>query len=109
MSRQVKNVWEELSIKSTTGTVCCSICEKCAVGDIDGEELGPWFTQRVVGFHSRMMVGGVEKYVHVCGRCMEGQWAMVGPDSNVTVVVLGMECVKRGTEHILWSYEHSIS
>jgi hypothetical protein len=63
-----------------------------------------------VGFHSRMGVGGVEKYVHhVCGRCMEGQWAMIGPDSNVTVIFSGMNRVKRETEHILWSYEHSFS
>jgi hypothetical protein len=113
-ARQVKNVWGEF-VKSMNGSVCCSICEKHAIMDCDGEELAPWFTQRVVDggmdqyFHSRIGSGRVEKYVHMCGRCMGGQWSMVGPDTNVTVVVSGMKRVKRGTEHILRNLEHSFS
>eukprot|EP00978_Attheya_sp_CCMP212_P025393 scaffold81597_cov53-Attheya_sp.AAC.1 len=70
---------------------------------------------RVIGgmdqysFHARIGSGRVERYVHMCGGCMKGQWAMVGPDTNVTVVVSGMKCVKCGTEHILQSLEHAFS
>eukprot|EP00978_Attheya_sp_CCMP212_P011013 scaffold26910_cov52-Attheya_sp.AAC.2 len=83
--------------------------------DVNDKELAPWFTRRVVDggmyqyFHSRIGSDRVEKYVHMCGRCMEGQWAMVGPDTNMTVIVSGMKCVKCGTEHIHWSLEHSFS
>eukprot|EP00978_Attheya_sp_CCMP212_P035930 scaffold159213_cov56-Attheya_sp.AAC.1 len=108
-AHQVKNVWREF-VKSTSGSVHCSICEKCAIGDIDGKELALWFTHRVVDggmdqyFHSRIGSSRVEK----CG--MEGQCrSMVGPDMNVTVIVSGMKRVKRGTEHILRSLEHSFS
>eukprot|EP00978_Attheya_sp_CCMP212_P004780 scaffold10488_cov32-Attheya_sp.AAC.2 len=57
----------------------------------------------------RIGSGRVGRYVHLCGGCMQGQWAMVGPDVNVTVVVSGTKHVKRGTEHILQSLEHSFS
>eukprot|EP00978_Attheya_sp_CCMP212_P015830 scaffold40971_cov52-Attheya_sp.AAC.1 len=107
------NVWKEFII-STSGSVCCVICEKCAIRDVDGEELAPWYTSRVVGgmdqyFHARIGSGRVERYVHMCGGCMKGQWAIVGPDTNVTVIVSGMKRVKCGTEHILQSLEHSFS
>eukprot|EP00978_Attheya_sp_CCMP212_P023166 scaffold70296_cov33-Attheya_sp.AAC.1 len=97
-ARQVENVWKEFII-STSGSVNCVICKKCAIGDVDGKELAPWFTRRVIGgmdqysFHARIGSGTrVERYVHMCGGCMKG-----------------MKRVKHGTEHILQDLEHSFS
>ncbi len=68
---------------------------------MEGEGSGTWKGGCGMG-----RVGG---YVHLCGGCMQGQWAMVGPDANVTVVVSGKKCVKRGTKHTLQSLGHSFS